>query len=82
LFYAATGCPNLNSQRILTGTDEGLDLQMLFECLEKFLDLPYVLINNGDRGGLKCEMVGQEVEDTSIAFVPNNNSPEDMRTFL
>ena len=40
------GCPNLNTQGILAGTDEGLDLQMLLECFEKDLDLPSVLITS------------------------------------
>ena len=38
------GCPNLNPQGILAGTDEGLDLEMLLEGFEKYLDLPSVLV--------------------------------------
>ncbi len=70
------GCPNLNAQSILTGPDEGLDLQMLLECFEKDLYLPSVLVNIGDRGGTKGEMVGQQGDDAIVCFVPDNNPPE------
>ena len=52
------GCPNLNPQGILAGTDKGLDLEMLLEGFEKNLNLPSVLVNFGDSGCAKFKMVG------------------------
>ena len=53
------GCPDLNTQCILTGTDEGFDLEMLLEGFKEDLYLPSVLINIGDRGCPECKVVGQ-----------------------
>jgi hypothetical protein len=52
------GCPNLNSQSVFAGTDEGLDLEMLLEGFEKDLYLPSVLINIGDSGCPKFKVIG------------------------
>ena len=37
------GCPNLGSQGVLAGPDEGLDLQILLERLEEQFDFPLMM---------------------------------------
>ena len=76
------GCPNLNSQGILAGTDKGFDLEMLFEGFVKDLYLPSVLVDIGDSRSTKFEVVGQQRDDAVVGFIPDNNPPEQMRTFF
>ena len=44
-------CPDLDAQSVLAGTDEGLDLQVLFQGLEEQLDLPAFPVDPRDRAG-------------------------------
>jgi len=41
-------CPNLNLKGVFSGSDEGFDLQVLLDRLEKYLDLPAILVDFGD----------------------------------
>ena len=75
------GCPNLNAKSILGGSDESLYLQMLFEGLEKHLDLPSVFINGGDGGGAKAQVIGQKNDFAVILFVPDHHAPEKIGAF-
>ena len=42
-------CPNLDLNRISTGSDKGLDLKVLFQCFEKDLDLPALFVDGSNR---------------------------------
>jgi len=75
------GCPNLNAKSILGGSDEGFYLEVLFEGLEKHLDLPSVFINGGDGGGAKTQVIGQKNDFAVIHFVPHHHAPEKMGAF-
>ena len=44
------GCPDLNAQDVFAGTDERLDLEVLFESLEERLDFAAIA---EDTGGLR-----------------------------
>ena len=52
---------NLDQDRIFRVAHEGLYAQILFDFLEKQLDLPAVFIDIGDGFCCKPEMVGQEL---------------------
>src|SRR5574337_609569 len=41
-------CLNLNFHRVGTGSNKGLYLEVLFECLKKQFDLPAILIEGGN----------------------------------
>ena len=51
-------CPNLNSERIFTGSHEGLDFQILLDGLEEDFDLPTVPVNGGDGLGVQFALIG------------------------
>ena len=42
--------------------DEGLDLQVLFDCLEEQFNLPAIFVNGRDGGSAKTKMVSEEDE--------------------
>lgn len=75
------GCPNLNPKSVFGGTDEGLDLQILFERLEKDLDLPPVLIDRGDGGGTKIQVVGEQDNRSVVVTIPHHDSPQRVWAF-
>ena len=50
--------PDLDKKGIFSGTDEGFDLQVLFEGFEEDLNLPALTVDVGNRGSAKVEMVG------------------------
>ena len=52
------GCPNLNTQCILSGTDETLDPQVLFKGLKKQLDLTAFFVDVGDGRGTEVQVAG------------------------
>jgi hypothetical protein len=45
-----------------TGSDKGLDPQVLFDRLEEVFNLSAVLVDGRDRGSAKSQVVGQEHE--------------------
>ena len=51
-------CPNLNLDRVLAGSDERFDLEVLLEHLEKAFDLPASLIDVADRLCVQLKIVG------------------------
>ena len=58
------GCPNLDAESILTGADEGLHGQVLFERFEEQFDLPALAVDGGDGGRGKAAMV----RNTTLRF--------------
>ena len=43
-------CPNLDIERILSGTHKGFDLEVLLQGLEEQLNLPAVFLDRRDGG--------------------------------
>ena len=54
------GNPYLCHDCVATGTEKSLDLQVLFEPLEKKLNLPPALIDIGNGFSCQVEIVGKE----------------------
>jgi hypothetical protein len=75
-------CPNLDVDGILAGSDEGFDLEVLFEGLEEEFDLPSFFVNVGDGGGSEFEVVGEEGDLALVLFVPDHNPPQEVGTFF
>ena len=60
----ANGYPDLRIDRILGGSVEGLDMQMLLDTLEEQLNLPALAVQFRDgQRVFDCEVVGQEAID-------------------
>lgn len=72
--------PDLDAQGVFARSDEGLDLQVLFERLEEQFDLPAVLVDSREGGGGEFEMIGQENDFALILFVPYDDPAQAMRT--
>jgi len=70
--------PNLGFNRIRVYPEEGIDLQVLFDRLEKQLYLPAILVDRCDRRRRKVEVVGQEGERSLAFFVPDLDDSEEM----
>jgi len=56
-------CPNLNLHGIGTGSNKGLDLEVLLQSFKEDLDLPTVLIDGRNRGCSQLQVIGQEDQD-------------------
>jgi len=67
------GCPNLDAERVLAGADEALHGQVLFQRLEKQLDLPTLLVDGGDGGGAEIQQVGEQHDLAFVIRIPNHN---------
>src|SRR5580658_6344948 len=76
------GCPNLDAQSVFASAHEALHLEVLFERLEKQLDLPAVLVNGGDRRGAKRQQVGQQHDLPLVHGVPHHHAPQQARAIL
>ena len=61
------------------GSDKGFHLQMLLECLEKYLYLPAVFVDGGNGAGTKFEVVGQKNEFPLVPLIPDDHATEQMR---
>ena len=70
------GCPDLDAKGVLTGSDKGFYLQVLFQALEEDLDLPTLLVDGTDCGGSKVEMVRQKDNLFLFLFVPHDDTPQ------
>jgi len=67
-------CPNLYVKGILSGSDKGLDLQILFQGLEKQLNLPPIFIDGRDSRGPKSQVVSKENNLALFFLIPNHDS--------
>ena len=54
------GCPNLNAESVLAGSDERFDFEILFEGFEKDFDLPAFFVDAGDGAGGEVHVVGHQ----------------------
>jgi hypothetical protein len=75
-------CPNLDVQRVLAGSHERLDLQILFERFEKQRYLPSVSVNRGNCRRTDIEMVGEQVDIVFLILVPNSDGSQQMLAVL
>ena len=66
-------CPNLDVNGIGTGSDEAFDFQVLFERFEKHFDLPAVLVDVGNRGRAKLQMI-REKDQRFFTFDIDNDA--------
>jgi hypothetical protein len=69
-------CPNLNLDSIGTGSDKGLDLEVLFQMLEEDFNFPTVLVDGGDRTGSQGKIVCQKDQDLSGFRDLDFNAPQ------
>jgi len=72
-------CPNLDIERILSGTHKGLDLEVLLQGLEKQLNLPSVLIDSRYGGGTELKVVGKEDNFSLFFRIPYHHSAKHIR---
>jgi hypothetical protein len=75
-------CPNLNLDGIGTGSDKGLDLEILLEMLEEDFNLPTILVDGGYRAGSQVKVVRQEDQDLSGARVLHLDPSQWIGAFL
>lgn len=75
-------CPNLRLDRVLAGAHEGLDLEVLLDCLEKELDLPTVPVDAADGGRGECPLVGEQDDLPLVLRVPDADTPQDAAATL
>src|ERR1039458_4900856 len=70
------GCPNLDMEGVLSGTDKALDFKVLLECFEEQLDLPTVLVDVGDGGRPEVEVIGHEHDLALLDRVPDDDAAQ------
>jgi len=76
------GDPDLGLHSILTGTEEGLDTQMLFDPFEEELDLPSAFVQLCDGQSRQDEVVGKEYKAFACFGVVEFDSPDFIRVIL
>ena len=69
-------CPNLNLDGIRTGSDKGLDLEVLFQMFEEDFDLPAVFVDGSYRAGPQDKVVCQKDQDLSCLRDLHLNPPQ------
>jgi len=73
---------NLDLKGVFIGANEGLDLQVLLDRLEKQLDLPAILVNGPDGGGPEVQMVGQQHDLPLVFLIPHDDGPQGVGAIL
>src|SRR5678815_248865 len=58
--YRDEGCPNLNTESVLGGSDESFDFEILFEGFEKDFDLPAFFVDADDSASGEVHEVGNQ----------------------
>ena len=61
------GDPHLGQHGVACGAEEGLDLQVLLDPLEKQLDLPTFFVNFGDFLGLQVVGIGDKAVSIPVS---------------
>jgi hypothetical protein len=74
--------PDLGLHGIFTGTEEGLDTQMLFDPFEEQLDLPSAFVQLCDGQGRQYEVVCKEYQPFVCFGVVELDSPDFVRVIL
>ena len=67
-------CPNLNVQGVFRGADKGFNPQVLFDGLEKQLDLPAVLVDGPHAAGYKLQVIGHQRDRLPAFGISVHNS--------
>ncbi|MDD4817496.1 MAG: hypothetical protein PHI85_05965 [Victivallaceae bacterium] len=67
-------CPNLNLDRVFTGSDERFDLEIRFEHLEKAFDLSTEFIDVVNGFGTKIKVIRQQNQRPVIHYIADNHS--------
>lgn len=75
-------CPNLNLDRVLAGSDERFDLEILLEHLEKAFNLPAGFINVADGLGIKIKVIRQQNQRSEIHHIADNHLSQSLRVFF
>ena len=70
--------PDLDAQGVFAGSDKGFDLEILLEGFEEDFDLPAFLINAGDCGWRKNQVVGDQ-DKRIVVFGPYSDSSQRLR---
>jgi len=70
----ANSDPDLRFHGIGRGAIEGLDLQVLFDPLEKQLDLPALPVDLGNGGGGQCQVAGEKSKALVAAQVDKGDA--------
>src|SRR6266852_2245897 len=74
--------PDLRLQRIGTGTHKSLDPQQLLQRLEEQFDLPALLVDAGDGGGPKLQVIGQKRDFFLLFLMPDGHQTQMERIVL
>ena len=69
------GAPDLRLHRVLAGTQEAFDAQVLLDPLEEQLDLPAALVQGCNRQRRQRRVVGQEYQRLARLGVLEANAP-------
>ncbi len=75
-------CPNLNLDGIGTGSDKGLNLEVLLQMFKEDLNLPTIFVDGGNRAGSQVKVVRQEDQDLSRLGVLYFDPPQGVGAFL
>jgi hypothetical protein len=74
--------PYLNLQGVGAGADKGFDAQVLFEGLEKQLDLPAAFVDLGDGGGGEMTMIGEKDQGALVLLIPDLDAAREQVALL
>ncbi len=80
--HANQCCPNLNLDGIGTGSDKGLDLEVLLQMFEEDFNLPTIFVDGGDRAGSQVKVVRQKDQDLSRFRILDFDPSQRVRAFL
>lgn len=69
-------------QGLLADADKGFHLQVLFEYLDKQLDMPAILVDGADVGGPDCHVVGQQNDSPMLFLVPDDDASQARRSLF
>jgi hypothetical protein len=72
--------PYLNLQG--AGADKGFNAQVLFEGLEKQLDLPAAFVDLGDGGGSEMTMIGEKDQGALVLLIPDLDAAREQVALL
>src|SRR5215212_7498576 len=71
---------DMDVKRVIGGSKEGIDLQVLLDGLEEQFDLPALTVDFGDGGGRQIEPIGEE--DILLALIIDELDPAKPDRFL
>ena len=72
----------MDFDRILTGADEGFDLEVLLEHLKEAFDLPAEFIDVADGLGILIKVIHQQNQRLGVLNIANNHRSQSLRIFF